>query len=397
MISLEDAQNVVHEASHFNPSVKVDKANFIWEIEHYTTYYIKGSPLKSPLFPSDASSQFKWYLKLYNSENDSAESRISVFLYLDSSSHHNTAFARPKLFIIDKDQNRSYGKLGSVHEYTVSPEYGYQHPRGWTEFIKRGQLFNDKFLPNDKLTLCCEVSFFRVGEDLMDKIGDRYDSFLMQPNVPKYDLSEDLKLLLENEQLADLVLSANGKEYQVHKAILAARSPVFAAMFQHNMKENENSRIDITDVEETIVPEMLRYIYTGTCENLKDLADSLMIVADKYDLAGLKTMCENALIENLSVENATHTLVLADLHHADKLKSKTLNFIVSKSSKVMKTKGWTRLKRFAPSNPQVIIEVSEALSKALHKEKKIHDRGKIRLPRSRPRTSATWGLSALAN
>lgn len=365
------------EAIRFNPTVKVDKASYVWEIERYSSHHAKGEHIKSPIFTSATSNQFKWYLKLYpNNTSVVVDPSISIFLYLDSSSHHKLAFARPKLSIIDNQLNKSYVKLGQVHEYTVSPVHGYQHPRGWTEFIKIDQLFGSKYLSKDKLTLCCEVTFFRIEENLMDNMCEQYDSFFLQPNVPKYDLSEDLRSLLKNQEFADVIISINHKEYPVHKAILAARSPVFAAMFQHNMQESETNRIDITDVEERVVGEMLRYMYTGTCECLKELADGLILVADKYDLQGLKVMCEESLIENLSVENATHMLVLADLHRADKLKSKTLNYIVSKSTKVMKTTGW---KCIAPVNPHLIMEVSEGLSKAYHREKKHHSCKRIKL------------------
>lgn len=41
--------------------------------------------------------------------------------------------------------------------------------------------------------------------------------------------------------------------FSVHKAILAARSPVFAAMFDHNSEEAQNSRVQIDDVDPDVV------------------------------------------------------------------------------------------------------------------------------------------------
>ena len=41
----------------------------------------------------------------------------------------------------------------------------------------------------------------------------------------------------------------------------------------------------------------------------------------------LKKMCEAALCNNLSVENSTDILVLADLHNAEQLKSMAIDFI----------------------------------------------------------------------
>ncbi|KAK7795572.1 hypothetical protein U0070_010192 [Myodes glareolus] len=50
------------------------------------------------------------------------------------------------------------------------------------------------------------------------------------------------------------------------------------------------------------------------------MADAVLAAADKYGLERLKVMCERALCMDLSVENAAHTLFLADLHSAVQLK-----------------------------------------------------------------------------
>ena len=47
----------------------------------------------------------------------------------------------------------------------------------------------------------------------------------------------------------------------------------------------------------------------------------------QYNLERLKVMCEEALCNNLSEENAADTLILADLHSAEKLKDITIIYI----------------------------------------------------------------------
>jgi speckle-type POZ protein len=72
-----------------------------------------------------------------------------------------------------------------------------------------------------------------------------------------------------------------GTEFQAHKAVLAARSPVFAAMFEHEMEERKQGRVEITDVETEVLREMLRFIYTGKAGGLDKMADDLLAAADK--------------------------------------------------------------------------------------------------------------------
>lgn len=62
---------------------------------------------------------------------------------------------------------------------------------------------------------------------------------------------------------------------------LLARSPVFQAMFEHEMEERKHNRVDITDVDHEVLREMLRFIYTGKASNLEKMADDLLAAADK--------------------------------------------------------------------------------------------------------------------
>lgn len=63
--------------------------------------------------------------------------------------------------------------------------------------------------------------------------------------------------------------------------LFSARSPVFAAMFEHEMEERKHNRVDITDVDHEVLREMLRFIYTGKAANLEKMADDLLAAADK--------------------------------------------------------------------------------------------------------------------
>lgn len=55
--------------------------------------------------------------------------------------------------------------------------------------------------------------------------------------VPQCRLAEDLGNLWENTRFTDCCFFVRGKEFKAHKSVLAARSPVFNAMFEHEMEE----------------------------------------------------------------------------------------------------------------------------------------------------------------
>ena len=103
-------------------------------------------------------------------------------------------------------------------------------------------------------------------------------------NIPQHvhKLTQDYEQFFKNGHLADVVLVAGGRELKAHKAILSARSKVFAAMFEHSeTKEAQESRIEITDLAADVCQQLLRYIYSSNIDSLDHLAGELLAAADK--------------------------------------------------------------------------------------------------------------------
>ena len=90
-------------------------------------------------------------------------------------------------------------------------------------------------------------------------------------------ISSDYQELFQSGKWSDVTLVVGDTELKAHKLILSARSPVFAALFV----EMQESKVTITDVSADVLQEVLRYIYTGKVEALKDNADKLLAAADK--------------------------------------------------------------------------------------------------------------------
>jgi speckle-type POZ protein len=123
--------------------------------------------------------------------------------------------------------------------------------------------------------LYCEVSV------VADSINHSGQSSASQFRIPDCRLSDDLGGLFESGKFSDVILSVNGAEFNAHKSILAARSPVFAAMFEHEMEEKKQNRVEIIDMDKDVLSEMLKFIYTGRSPNLEKMADDLLAAADK--------------------------------------------------------------------------------------------------------------------
>ncbi|XP_053698228.1 protein roadkill isoform X4 [Sabethes cyaneus] len=352
--------------------VKVVKFSYMWTINNFSFCREEmGEVLKSSTFSAGANDKLKWCLRV-NPKGLDEESKDYLSLYLLLvSCNKSEVRAKFKFSILNaKREETKAMESQRAYRFVQGKDWGFK------KFIRRDFLLDEAngLLPEDKLTIFCEVICeyhpgdiyfhlcFRLDLQVSvvaDSVNISGQSNIIQFKVPECKLSEDLGILFDNEKFSDVTLAVGGREFQAHKAILAARSPVFAAMFEHEMEERKQNRVAITDVDHEVLKEMLRFIYTGKAPNLDKMADDLLAAADKYALEKLKVMCEEALCVNLSVETAAETLILADLHSADQLKAQTIDFINTHATDVMDTVGW---KNMVTTHPHLINEAFRALA-----------------------------------
>lgn len=69
------------------------------------------------------------------------------------------------------------------------------------------------------------VSLFQVSV-VQDSVNISGQSNMMQLKVPDCHLAEDLEVLLESGDFTDCTFFVEGKEFRVHKAIIAGTFPL---------------------------------------------------------------------------------------------------------------------------------------------------------------------------
>jgi speckle-type POZ protein len=119
-----------------------------------------------------------------------------------------------------------------------------------------------------------------------------------------------------------------------HKFMLAALSTVFHAMFYGEMKEAHSCDVLITDFTAGALKAFVRFLYTDSCSRdaLSQHAEELLVIADKYEVLALVTVCECYLASVLAPDNAVSLLKLADTHNAAQLRAQALSFIVDSAA-----------------------------------------------------------------
>ena len=77
-----------------------------------------------------------------------------------------------------------------------------------------------------------------------------------------------LAKLLDQKDGADVTFNVGGEIIVAHKIILAARSPVFQALFYGQMSETRMGHVTIEDMQPVIFKALLRFIYTGSLHGM---------------------------------------------------------------------------------------------------------------------------------
>ncbi|XP_047101447.1 CARD- and ANK-domain containing inflammasome adapter protein-like isoform X4 [Schistocerca piceifrons] len=169
--------------------------------------------------------------------------------------------------------------------------------------------------------------------------------------------TEALAALLDGGDGALVTLVAGETRVAAHRAVLAAASPVFEALFAHDMLEASCGQVSIDDVEGPVLRLLVAYTYTLQAPQLPDTAAQLLSAAEKYGLSGLKAACERQLISQLAVETAAATAVTAVRHSCPDATRAAVAFIKD-HPQVMATRGWADA---VLEYPQEVIEVSSML------------------------------------
>lgn len=124
----------------------------------------------------------------------------------------------------------------------------------------------------------------------------------------------DLSKFINKKKYSDIKLIIK-KKYVIraHKIILA-KWEFFDCMFSSEMKEKDIKVFYINDVSYPIMMQLIKFLYTDTCEVTLENVMALFKAADIYGIKKLKYNCQQTLISNIWVDNAANIFAEADRH-----------------------------------------------------------------------------------
>ncbi|KAM0825435.1 hypothetical protein ACQ4PT_069556 [Festuca glaucescens] len=172
-----------------------------------------------------------------------------------------------------------------------------------------------------------EIEFVSVT-----KFGSTESAVLSLPmqRTSEQQAQSGVTRMLQKGILTDITVNAVGGSIRAHRAVLAARSPVFLSMFSHALQEKELSTVDISDMSIVACRAFVGYIYGASVSEEELLAHRSELVAagDKYCIADLKKTCEESLGKDVGTENVLQMLQMAHTYSLPVLKRTCIRLLV---------------------------------------------------------------------
>ncbi|XP_049945014.1 ankyrin-3-like isoform X3 [Schistocerca serialis cubense] len=137
----------------------------------------------------------------------------------------------------------------------------------------------------------------------------------------------DLAALLDAGDRAVVTLVAGDTRLVAHRAVLAARSTVLAAMLRNTTLEASSGHVAVSGVEGPLLRQLLAYRYTLRAPQLHSMAPQLLAAADRYGLSALKAECEQLVAAQVSGGAAAAAAVLQVRRSSDSLRQAVVDFV----------------------------------------------------------------------
>uniref|UniRef100_A0A0A9ASZ8 BTB domain-containing protein n=1 Tax=Arundo donax TaxID=35708 RepID=A0A0A9ASZ8_ARUDO len=268
---------------------------------------------------------------------------LSIFVELLSKSRSVKAFLAALLMDKDGEPSLTAAKRTGVHVLQTD-----NCIFGWTQFVKQTDLAKD-YVKDGQIKFVWTIVVL-------------HDNSIP---VPPSDIGKNLGMLLDSTDGVDVSFTMDGETFHAHRAVLAARSPVFKAELLGSMAEATMPSITLHDIAPATFKAMLWFMYTDALPGDDELGDSptkmfehLLVAADRYALNRLKLISAQKLWDNVSVDTIADALACAEMYNCPELKNKCIGFVVAEKNfkKVVLTDGFMQLGQKFPS---IVAEVRE--------------------------------------
>ncbi|KAJ2948675.1 hypothetical protein O0L34_g7931 [Tuta absoluta] len=133
-------------------------------------------------------------------------------------------------------------------------------------------------------------------------------------------------------ELTDFELRGEDGSIRVHRAVLAAASPVLRRMLGGTWRESTEGHVDVSGTSKLTLQHLKDYVYLHTLPETG--LEQLLLLASYYMMPDLEQKCVDKLVSSLTAQNACDLLEFAAKHKVTRLLLAILECVQSGSVKV---------------------------------------------------------------
>ncbi|XP_077435564.1 kelch-like protein 6 [Vanacampus margaritifer] len=187
---------------------------------------------------------------------------------------------------------------------------------------------------SDSLERTTECPLSLAGDDL-DPERESATEYHWEDGGLPVALQRGMEDLRVNLELTDVVVCVQGHDFPCHRAILAAASQYFRAMFCSGLRESHEKRVEMKGLDSETMQTLLQYTYTSQALLTQSNVQNVLEAASQFQFVRVVDACVGYLSKSLQPETCIGILNLADRFVLSLLKTKAQDYIASHFSQMV--------------------------------------------------------------
>ncbi|CAN8009876.1 unnamed protein product [Ixodes pacificus] len=146
----------------------------------------------------------------------------------------------------------------------------------------------------------------------------------------------NLSELRDKGKFCDVELLLEGKTFGGHRAVLAASSPYFEALFSSGLEDSQQKSVEIHGIAPSIFEQLIVFIYKGEIQINQENCQDVLSASNMLGLSDVVQACCDFLQKELHPSNCVGIFRFAEMHSCTNLKLEAKRFIERRFTDVIK-------------------------------------------------------------
>ncbi|XP_067126068.1 kelch-like protein 10 [Centruroides vittatus] len=151
------------------------------------------------------------------------------------------------------------------------------------------------------------------------------------------------KMMSEGSICDSVLKTTDGREFQVHRAILVTCSPYFEALYTSSINKIPRKVIMIPGITAKMLQHIIQFAYMRHNDISINNVSQLISVADKFMVFKMLKNCCDFLLNHINKSNCIDIWKLFRFHHCKEMESKAFKFILTNFTKVAREEQYLTL------------------------------------------------------